>query len=76
MNVLLVQYCVHYSLRRYPLSILMYRSEMGARMSPRCTVGGSYYEEEDEDSYECSDPGFSHIGIRCPFTLTITLIAG
>lgn len=77
MTALLVHYYVHYSLRRYPLFVLMCGSEMGAHRSPGCTARDSYSgEEEDGELDECSDLSFLHIGIRCPFTLMITLIEG
>lgn len=43
MNVLLVQYYVHSSLRRYPPFVFMYKFEMGAHRSPRCVIGGNYF---------------------------------
>lgn len=77
MNVLLVQCYVCSSLRRYPPSILMYRSKMGANRSRGCATRGSYCGEEEEgESNMCYDPSFSKIGIRYPSTLTIIVIVG
>ena len=39
-------------------------------------LGDSYCGEEEGELDGCSDPIFSHIGIRCPSTLTIILIEG